>query len=256
VHDGIITDLIAICDLILDVKEIAMYLSAWTIFSFVVAFSCLIVFAFVTHRRYQSKQMESFIRTFKFPIGLFAKLREKHPQLTQKDCMLVSRAMRKYFLTYLKSKDFVAMPSQVVDDFWHEFILYTRDYKQFCNQAFGQFMHHTPLVTSGETLLAGQGLRRCWTWACKEETINPMQPLRLPLLFAIDAKLGIENGFNYAEGEELVRQLGFDKKKDGTASSGCGGGGSSSSNANCSDSGGCGDGGGGSSGCGGGGCGS
>ena len=41
------------------------------------------------------------------------------------------------------------------------------------------------------------GLRRTWYWACREESINPRQPSRLPLLFALDTKLGIAGGFHY-----------------------------------------------------------
>ena len=34
--------------------------------------------------------------------------------------------------------------------------------------------------------------------ACKDEAINPRTPSRLPLLFALDAKLDIPGGFHYA----------------------------------------------------------
>jgi hypothetical protein len=42
------------------------------------------------------------------------------------------------------------------------------------------------------------GLRRTWWHCCRDENINPRKPTRLPLLFALDAKLGIANGFRYA----------------------------------------------------------
>jgi hypothetical protein len=41
------------------------------------------------------------------------------------------------------------------------------------------------------------GLRRCWRATCREEHINPLKPARLPLLFALDAKFNISNGFRY-----------------------------------------------------------
>ena len=91
------------------------------------------------------------------------------------------------------------MPSRVVDDLWHEFILYTRDYEQFCKRAFGHFMHHTPAVAMGPAagLKIGDGLRRAWWFACKDEDIDPKRPSRLPLLFALDGQLHIPNGFRY-----------------------------------------------------------
>lgn len=33
-----------------------------------------------------------------------------------------------------------------IDDMWHEFILFTRDYNDFCMQYFGEFVHHLPNV--------------------------------------------------------------------------------------------------------------
>ena len=44
-----------------------------------------------------------FIRTYKLPRGLLRKLGEKHPELTLKDCALVSRGMRQFFIAYLMS---------------------------------------------------------------------------------------------------------------------------------------------------------
>lgn len=92
---------------------------------------------------------------------------------------------------------FVSMPSQVADDLWHEFILYTRNYDAFCRQAFGRFLHHTPAVVLGANQRDNTGLRRTWWHCCREENIDPRRPTRLPLLFALDAKLGIAGGFRY-----------------------------------------------------------
>ena len=141
---------------------------------------------------------ESHVRTFKFPRGLFEKFARVRPGLDMKSQQLVARALRQYFLAYLKSGcRRVAMPSQVVDELWHEFILFTRDYATFCQLAFGQFLHHTPAVKLGDSRPDNEGLRRVWWYCCLEENINPRKPTRLPLLFALDRKLGIENGFVY-----------------------------------------------------------
>ena len=52
------------------------------------------------------------------------------------------------------------------------------------------------------------GLRRTWWFCCKDENINPTKPTRLPLLFAIDAKLGIADGFHYVPDCKALRQGG------------------------------------------------
>lgn len=36
------------------------------------------------------------------------------------------------------------VPSRIVDDIWHEFILFTRAYYQFCDEYLGGFIHHQP----------------------------------------------------------------------------------------------------------------
>ena len=35
-------------------------------------------------------------------------------------------------------------PSRKIDDGWHQFILFTRDYADFCFNHFGRFIHHQP----------------------------------------------------------------------------------------------------------------
>jgi hypothetical protein len=163
-----------------------------------------------------------YIRTYTLPKGLFERLRKRRPELTLKDCQLVSRALRQFFLAYLKSGcKFVSMPSQVADDLWHEFILYTKHYDQFCRHAFGRFMHHTPAVVLSADRQTNVGLRRCWWFTCREENIDPKKAVRLPLLFALDAKLNVVGGFSYVADCESVRRQ--SEKSDGGGAVHCGG---------------------------------
>ncbi|MES3023238.1 MAG: hypothetical protein V4857_16860 [Pseudomonadota bacterium] len=173
---------------------------------------------------------EAHVRNFTLPDGLFEKLRKRHPQLTIKDCQLVSQGLRQFFLGHLKSgRDYVSMPSQVVDDLWHEFILHTKSYQEFCRQGFGRFLHHTPAVVLSKSQQGDAGIRRSWHYACREENINPKKPSRLPLLFALDSKLKIVGGFVYvADCSGLQRQGADGAAVYCGAEAGCGGGGSGS----------------------------
>jgi len=163
----------------------------------------------VVWTRWRQAARADYIRTYMLPKGIFAKLQAKRPELTLKDCQLTARALRQFFLAHLKSgHQFVSMPSQVADDLWHELILYTRHYEAFCDKAFGRFMHHTPAVVLGTDRQNNSGLRRTWWYACLEENINPRAHTRLPLLFALDAKLNIGDVFRYAPDCEELRKGG------------------------------------------------
>jgi hypothetical protein len=54
----------------------------------------------------------------------------------------------------------------VADDLWHEFILYTKNYEQFCRKAFGRFLHHTPAAVLSKGQQGNAGIRRTWFYAC------------------------------------------------------------------------------------------
>jgi hypothetical protein len=180
--------------------------------------------ALLLHRR------EAHIRNFELPRGLFEQLRKRRPELELKDCQLVAHALRHFFLAHLKSgRRYVSMPSQVADDLWHEFILFTKNYEVFCRRAFGRFLHHTPAVAVSDDRKASAGLQRTWWHACKEDHINPRSPSRLPLLFALDAKLGVAGGYVYAlDCKKLTRGDGSSQVVycggDMASSSSCGGG--------------------------------
>ncbi len=158
---------------------------------------CIAVIGVIWSQRRAAVRAE-FVRQYTLPYGIFDKLKDEHPSLTARDCQLITQALRQFFLAYLKGGfQSVSMPSQITDDLWHEFILYTKAYHHFCAKAFGRFLHHTPAAVLGSVATQDQGLRRCWRLVCREEGINPRQPTRVPLLFAIDGQLNIPGGFRY-----------------------------------------------------------
>lgn len=167
------------------------------------------------------------IAQFALPSGIFDSLRKHYPDLTEQNYLQVVQGLRQFFRAYLDSDfQYISMPSKVVDDLWHEFILYTVDYEAFCGKAFGRFFHHMPAaalrsptnmkkyqwwqydaasakpngpedLAEAATKQSNEGLRRCWWHACNAEAISPETPTRLPLLFELDAKLKIRGGFLY-----------------------------------------------------------
>jgi hypothetical protein len=191
----------------------------WIVLSVAVAlvFAVGAAYFYIQLRRIRRAE---FIRGYAWPPGLLNKLQSKHKGFARKESALVAEGLRQFFLAYLASgKRYVAMPSQVVDDLWHEFILYTRAYDDFCKEAFGGFFHHTPaLALAPARRESNEGLRRVWWWCCREENINPVNPTRLPLLFALDRKLRIPGGFYYTA-DCAAQRVGA----AGSASGHCGG---------------------------------
>ncbi|MCI0468050.1 MAG: hypothetical protein L0Y57_13805, partial [Beijerinckiaceae bacterium] len=90
---------------------------------------------------------KSYICGYEWPQGLLGRFKEHYPTLTEEDLDLVSRGLKQFFIAYVMGeKKYVAMPSRAADGLWHEFILYTRAYEEFCRVTFGSFFHHTPAL--------------------------------------------------------------------------------------------------------------
>lgn len=139
------------------------------------------------------------IRESALPVLTQRKLRQQFPHLEAKDADLVERGFRQFFMACSRSdRQFVAMPSKLVDAYWHAFILDTQRYAEWCGRTLGRFLHHVPTERLGSDAKANDGLRRAWFFACKEEAINPRAPSRLPLLFALDTKFAIPGGVVYS----------------------------------------------------------
>ena len=166
--------------------------------SYVILFIVLTSF-YLVFIKLRQKQQLSFIKAYPFHKSIREKICKTYPHLTDEQTHLVFRALRDYFWMSNKGKrKMVAMPSQVVDIAWHEFILFTRSYKSFCRKALGHFLHHTPTEAMSTPTLAQEGIKRAWRLACAKDEINPAKPLVLPLIFAIDTMLEIPDGFKYS----------------------------------------------------------
>lgn len=166
----------------------------------------------VIHLQKQQGRRRAFIEGYAFPAALRAKLHFRRPELSENQVFHVFEGLRQYFLICLQAgavrgRRSLGMPSRIVDDAWHEFILMSREYSRFCDQAFGAYLHHTPAEASDEpaekgvlrTLHQLKGGRRGMAWA----TLGG-----IPLLFALDRAMAIEGGQHYdaAAMEELERK--------------------------------------------------
>lgn len=212
----------------------------------------------------RDRRRARFIAGYEFPAGLDAKLARARPDLESSARAEAIEGLREWFQICRSGRraGFLAMPSQAVDEAWHEFILFTREYVAFCARAFGGYLHHTPAEALAEPSDMDSGLATTWTIACAVEGIDPRSTTRLPRIFALDEEIGMADGMRHrlaARGGDpglaipLVIVAGADTggtvakpgRETGCGASGGGGGSSCGS----------GDGGGAGGGCGGGGCG-
>jgi hypothetical protein len=132
----------------------------------------LLGFIYFAVRANKARQLK-YIEQYHFHNGIRRKLAQKHPQLTEPQLDMVFQGLKDYFRICRQAKRrMVSMPSQVVDDAWHEFILSTRIYEKFCSKAMGHFLHHTPAEAMPTPTLAKAGIKRAWRLACALEQIN------------------------------------------------------------------------------------
>jgi len=213
----------------------------------------IIYYIFDKKRRIRKKEQFIYIKNYKFPPKVGLEVKKAYPHLSDIDIQTALKGLRDYFyISKMSANDeIVGMPSQVVDVAWHEFILFTKEYALFCQNAFGKFHHHIPAEAMKSKNDAQFSIRVAWRYACKKEYIYMRDPTKLPLLFAIDSMLKIEDGFHYTlnckENSDAfcVKNIGSTGK---SGCGGCGGAGCGGHHTGCSGDSGCG---GGCGGCGG-----
>jgi hypothetical protein len=157
--------------------------------------------------RKQKRELD-YIKSYPFPAEIKRKLLARYPHLTESQGDRVLQGLRSYFHICRKYDRQTAMPSLVVDAAWHEFLLFSQDYTEFSRGALGHYFQHVPTIRLESPLAAQKSLMNAWRRSCLEEDIDPDNPRRLPLLFALDAELAIADGFIYSiEGGIYPRKI-------------------------------------------------
>jgi hypothetical protein len=99
----------------------------------------------VAKRSRAARKGEEFISGYTFPPHVERRVRRKLPQLDDAGWTLVERGLREWFVCCAwRGRTVLGMPSRAVDEAWHEFILDSLSYTEFCERAFGDYLHHTP----------------------------------------------------------------------------------------------------------------
>ena len=123
----------------------------------------------------KSEQFGLNIDNYVFPLGVSQNVKKNYPHLTTDQIDEVLLQLKEYFhmcnigtigsvVTKQKSSQVlsVGMPSKIVDQAWHEFILFTKQYSDFCEVALGRFLHHTPSSEMANADDMNRSMRNAW----------------------------------------------------------------------------------------------
>jgi hypothetical protein len=133
------------------------------------------VFSYCAYREYKSlilKRRIHFIYDYTMPKSIVEKFYLHHPELSEADIQKVIDGLKMYFMCCLQKNTYSYMPSKVIDMLWHEFILNTIEYAKFCNNAFGEFLHHIPSNYKTSENKKQGGLKTIWQYCFQQESIN------------------------------------------------------------------------------------
>lgn len=150
------------------------------------------------------QQRLSFILQTPIPSILWQNALFKDYTLTVQQKSWISTALQDFFILHLlHPKQSFTMPSIMVDNLWHAFILDSKCYSDYCQNAFGNYFHHIPNYQFDDK--NHDKLLFTWQESCRLHNILPDNPQQLPRLFLVDKLLlenwamGDENCVKYAE---------------------------------------------------------
>jgi len=97
-------------------------------------------------------KQQLWIDMYRFPSSVAKTVTQTYPHLSPPQVESVLKGLREFFHICREAGPMmIAMPSQVVDVAWHEFILSTRVYQEFCQKGFGRFLQHIPAEAMNQT---------------------------------------------------------------------------------------------------------
>lgn len=115
-------------------------------------------------------------------------------ELTEQDIDMCGQALIDYFLVSLDSGKPCGMPSKLVDELWHVYLLFSKDYRKLFKSV-GRFVDHVPEVDEQfkqDTCCNGEPMElmtvRTFALCAQRENIGAGSD-ELPLLFAMDSLL-------------------------------------------------------------------
>lgn len=108
----------------------------------VICFLCSVGFSST-----EAQKDEKIDSIMSYPIPNIIKRCQKDFGYNDADIIVLEKELKRYLtLCILDDSANFGMYSKDVDNLWHTFILFTKEYAQFCNTFAGKFIHHIPEV--------------------------------------------------------------------------------------------------------------
>jgi hypothetical protein len=102
-----------------------------------------------------TKTIEALYRLeeYEIPSGVIERIKPKEPFNKMMDAEIkeLVNEFKKFMAMMVinhKTGKRVEMVSELVDEVWHTFILFTNEYKKFCDTLVGEYIHHEPNIDS------------------------------------------------------------------------------------------------------------
>ena len=86
-----------------------------------------------------------------FPLTHIAARYQQMYDVPHAELLRHERELKRYLVLRSRMRNETLPTPKVVDQLWHVFLLYTRDYMAFCDVLGGGFIHHVPAESSSST---------------------------------------------------------------------------------------------------------
>jgi hypothetical protein len=109
-------------------------------------FAGLIFVAGVHHIMKTPRKKIDIEQVMNYPLDRVRERYEKDYKVSSQDAKMYEWELKRYLILCVEyDENEWAMYSRDVDNFWHTFLLFTKDYTLFCKKMFGKFIHHEPM---------------------------------------------------------------------------------------------------------------
>lgn len=113
---------------------------------FFILFGCAFFYLFCHFRPSPEELMQ---KVFAYDLYHIKERCKKDHGYTDEDMIFLERELKRFLIMGMLKEDKnakIGMYSKDVDNLWHSFILFTREYQNFCATTVGFFIHHAPEV--------------------------------------------------------------------------------------------------------------